>query len=93
VIVTNAGTNFVGNKFVNNARILAIEVEEISVEAYHSIGKVERYYSPIRRAFEIITANLGNDITSDNALQMAVKAINDTAGPNGLISTLLMFKT
>jgi hypothetical protein len=29
VIVTDAGTNFVGSEFVNNARILAIEVEEI----------------------------------------------------------------
>jgi hypothetical protein len=82
-----------GNKFVNNARILAIEIEKIPVEAHHSIGKIERYHGPIRRAFEIITADLGNDVTPDNALQMAVKAINDTAGPNGLVPTLLVFGT
>jgi hypothetical protein len=83
----------VNNEFVNNARILAIEIEEISVKAHHLIGKIERYYGPIRRAFEIITADLNNDVTPDNALQMAIKAVNDTAGPNGLVPTLLMFET
>jgi hypothetical protein len=82
-----------GNKFINNARILAIEIEKIPVKAHHSIDKVERYHGPIRRAFEIITADLGNDVTPDNALQMAIKAVNDTAGPNGLVPTLLMFGT
>jgi hypothetical protein len=89
----DAGTNFVGNEFVNNARILAIEIEEIPVKAHHLIGKVERYHGPIRRAFEIITADLDNDVISDNALQMAVKAVKDTAGPNGLVPTLLLFET
>jgi hypothetical protein len=93
VIVTNTSTNFVGSKFVNNARILAIEVKEIPVKAYHLIDKVEKYYSPIRRAFEIITADLGNNVIPDNALQMAVKAVNNTTGPNGFIPTLLVFGT
>jgi hypothetical protein len=93
VIIKNAGTNFVGNKLVNNARILAIEIEKIPVKAHHLIGKVERYYGPIRRIFEIITADLGNDVIPDNALQMAVKAVNDTAGSNGLVPTLLVFGT
>jgi hypothetical protein len=83
----------VNNKFINNARILAIEVEKILVKVYYLIDKVERYHSPIRRAFEIIIANLSNDITSDNALQMAVKVVNGTTGPNGLVLTLLMFET
>jgi len=33
---------------------MAIEIKEIPVEAYNSIGKVERYYQPLRRAYEII---------------------------------------
>jgi hypothetical protein len=83
----------VGNKFVGNARILAIEIKEIPVKAHYSIGRIKKYHGPIRRAFEIITANLGNDITPDNALQMAVKAVNDTAGPNGFVPTFLVFET
>jgi hypothetical protein len=81
----------VGSEFVNNAKIMAIEIEEIPVKIYHSIGKVERYHASLKRAFEIITADFGNTITPDHALQMAIKAVNDTAGPNGLVPTLLVF--
>jgi hypothetical protein len=81
----------VGSKFVNNAKIIAIEVEKILVEAHHSIGKIEKYHAPVKRVFEVIIADLGNTITPEHVLQMAVKAVNDTAGPNGLVSTLLVF--
>jgi hypothetical protein len=83
----------VGSEFVNNAKIMAIEIEEIPVKAHHSISKIEKYHALVKRAFEIITANFGNIITSKHVLQMAVKAVNNTAGPNGLISTLLVFGT
>jgi hypothetical protein len=82
-----------GSEFVNNAKIMAIKIEKIPVKAHHSIGKIEKYHAPLRRAFEVITADLGNTITSDHVLQMAVKAVNDTAGPNGLVPTLLVFGT
>jgi len=51
---------------------------------------VERYYSPLRYIYHIIIAEL-LDINKDIALQIAFKAINDSVGPNGLISTLLVF--
>jgi hypothetical protein len=91
VIVTNAGKSFVGAEFVANARIMAIEIEEVPVEAHNSIGKIERYHGPLKRAFEIISANLGNTITPDHVLQMTVKAVNDTTGPDGLVPTLLVW--
>jgi hypothetical protein len=78
---------------VNNAKIMAIEIEKIPVKAYHFIGKVERYHAPVKRAFEIITADLGNIITPEHVLQTAVKAVNNTAGSNGLIPILLVFGT
>jgi len=51
---------------------------------------VKRYYSPLRRIYYIITIEL-LDISKDIALQMAFKVINDSAGPNGFIPTLLVF--
>jgi len=51
---------------------------------------VECYYSPLRRIYYIITAELP-DISKDIALQIAFKAINNSAGPNSLIPTLLVF--
>ena len=63
------------------------------VEAYNSICKVERYYTPLRRVYKIIRTELKEEgIDDEVCLQMAVKAINDTAGPNSLVPTLLIFK-
>jgi hypothetical protein len=93
LIATDAGKNFVGKEFVDNAASLSIEVKEVPVEAHNSIGKVERYHAVIRRAFEIITNELSTSTTIEHRLQMAVKAVNDTASPDGLVPTLLVFGT
>ena len=93
-IVTDAGRNFASKEFKQNAKVLNIEVKEVPVEAHNSVGKVERYHGPLRRAYEIIKAELTADCgraSKELILQMALKAINDTAGPNGLVPTLLVF--
>jgi hypothetical protein len=51
---------------------------------------VERYHAVVQRAFLIVTTEIP-DIGRDIALQMAVKAVNDTAGLDGLVPTLLVF--
>ena len=52
---------------------------------------VKHYYSPLCCIYHIIIAEL-LDINKDMALQMAFKVINDSAGPNSLIPTLLVFR-
>ena len=89
-VVHDAGKNFASAEFRQNAGIMAIETKEVPVESHNSIGKVERYHAPLRRAFDIICMEC-TYISHEAALQMAVKAINDTAGPNGLVPTLLVF--
>jgi hypothetical protein len=54
------------------------------------VGIVKRYYGLIRRAYTIIIAKIPG-ISKDMALQMAFKAINDTARLNGLVLTLLVY--
>jgi hypothetical protein len=93
IIITDAGKNFKNSEFVANARILAIEIEKIPIEAHNSISKIERYYNSLKRAFQIITADLGTSLAPEYVLQMAVKAVNDTAGHDGLVPILLMFGT
>ena len=61
------------------------------VKAHNSVGIVEYYYSPLRYIYYIITKEL-LDISKDIALQMAFKVINNSAGPNSLIPTLLVFR-
>ena len=60
------------------------------IKAYNSVDKIERYYTVIRRAYSIVTAEL-RDIDKDIALQISFKAINDSIGPDGLVPTLLVY--
>jgi hypothetical protein len=71
---------------------MAISIKAILVEAHWSIRLVERAHPALWRAYQIITDEC-KDIQKELALQMAVKAINDTAGPNGLVPTLLVYGT
>ena len=53
---------------------------------------VERYHAVLRRGYKIIPDDLqGCGFSKEMVLQMAVKKVNDTAGPNGLVPTLLIF--
>ena len=37
---------------------MAIKVKEVPIKAYNSVGKVEQYYMPLRRVYEIISLEL-----------------------------------
>ncbi|EAQ83592.1 hypothetical protein CHGG_09996 [Chaetomium globosum CBS 148.51] len=89
-VVTDAGKQFASTEFRQNAKEMAITVKEVPIEAHNSIGKVERYHAPVRRAYEILRKE-DPSASPELSLQMAVKAVNDTAGPNGLVPTLLVF--
>ena len=71
--VYDAGKNFTSDKFKQNAGALAVEVKEVPVEAHYSLGKVERYHGPLRRAYEIIQTDCLSP--SDITLQMAAKKL------------------
>jgi hypothetical protein len=72
---------------------MAIEVKEVLVESHSSVGLVERYYTPLHYAYEILKDELNDEqIDKDMILQMAMKAVNDLAGLNGLVPTLLVFR-
>ncbi|KAI0994279.1 hypothetical protein K3495_g13903, partial [Podosphaera aphanis] len=92
IIVADAGKNFTSQEFIKNADALAITVKIVPVESHNSVGKVERYHLLLRRSFDIIKDEL-KDCSCDRniILQMAVKAVNDSAGPDGIVPTLLVF--
>ena len=89
-IVSDAGKNFTSKEFLQLASGMGIIVKTIPIEAHWSIGIVERYHAVLRRAYEIVEKELP-ELSKDMALQMSVKAINDTAGPDGLVPTLLVY--
>jgi hypothetical protein len=92
IIVYNAGKNFVSTEFRQLANSIAIEIKKVPVKAHNSVGQVKRYYAPLRRAYKIIQNELKDEqIDKEMMLQMAVKAINNSAGPDGIVPTLLVF--
>lgn len=91
-VVHDAGKNFSSNEFRQQAKSMAITVKEVPVKAHNSVDLVKRYHAPLRRAYQIICDEFHQEKTTKEAiLQMAVKAVNDSAGPNGIIPTLLVF--
>ena len=89
-LVADAGKQFTSKEFNQHATTMGIKVKIVPIEAHNSIGIVERYHGPVRRAYSIISTEI-QGIDKDMALQMAFKAVNDTAGPNGLVPTLLVY--
>lgn len=90
--LVDAGRNFNSEEFKAHAKSMDVTVRSVPVEAHNSVGKIERAHAPLRRAFTILREELKHQKLSDKfVLQMAVKAVNDTAGPNGLVPTLLVF--
>jgi hypothetical protein len=92
-IVHDPGTNFASEDFRNRAKIVGTECKQMPVETHWAVGKIERAHGPLRRTFNILRAELNSSTDDEDILQMAVKALNDTAGPNGLVPTLLVFGT
>uniref|UniRef100_L7JQT6 Integrase catalytic domain-containing protein n=1 Tax=Pyricularia oryzae (strain P131) TaxID=1143193 RepID=L7JQT6_PYRO1 len=91
VLTFDPGPNFRATEFHAEARLLGITCNQVPVEAHWAVGKIERFHAPLRRAYEIIRDECGTECSQGAVLQAAVKAVNDTAGPDGLVPTLLVF--
>jgi len=91
MIAYNIGKNFISREFKQYAVNIGTTIKSVLVKAYNLISIVERYYSPLRRIYYIITSKILG-IDKDIVLQMAFKAINDSIGLDGLIPTLLVFR-
>jgi hypothetical protein len=83
--------NFVSNKFKQYASVIRVGTKGVPVKAHNSIGIVKRYHSPIQRVYQIIVSKIP-ELNKNIALQMAFKAIYNSAGPDGLVPTLLVFR-
>ncbi len=58
--------------------------------SHWSVGLVERAHLALWRVYQIILDELWGSLAKDLILQMAIKAINNTVGPNRLVPTLLV---
>ncbi|KAK3378750.1 hypothetical protein B0T24DRAFT_716467 [Lasiosphaeria ovina] len=78
-------------EFRNNAKVVGVSCKEIPIEAHWAVGRIERVHRPLERAYDILQQEIGHRTNDETILQMAIKALNNTAGLDGLVPTLLVF--
>ena len=81
----------VSKEFVESCEGAGIELLQAPVKAPFTKSQVERYHAPLRVAYLKIRESLERSKTDADCLQMAVKSVNDTVGPEGLCPTVLIF--
>jgi hypothetical protein len=71
---------------------MLIKVKEVPVKAYNSVRLIKQYHTLLRCTYKILKAELKNKhINKEIILQIAVKTVNDSARPDKIVLTLLVF--
>lgn len=81
---------FKSNEFTSLTKSAGIEIQLSGVHSHNALGNGERYHSPLRRIFLKIIEDVP-DLDWNIALQLSIKAMNDTTGPDDLVPSLLVF--
>ena len=84
------GSAFTSVVWTHRVDAVGTVVQTSDVESHNSFGSVRRYHAPLRRVFNEIVPE-DPKIDGKMALQLAVKAMNDTMGPDGLVPSYLVF--
>ncbi len=83
-------SNFFSEEFKTAARADGIEVLEALLESPEAMFHVESYHAALRAAYLKVKATLKTSRPPE-ILQLAVRSVIDTTGPEGLCPTLLVF--
>lgn len=92
VIRLDQEASFRASVFDDLATANGVELRFSGTESHNSIGPGERYHAPLRRVFKILREHHPR-IEPEIILRYAVKAMNDSMGPEGLVPSLLVFGT
>ena len=87
----NQGSVFTSSKWKDLTDMSGIEPSLSGVESHNSLGAGERYHDSLRRIFLKIRYSQPS-IDADLAIRLAVKAMNDTMNPEGLVPSLLVLE-
>lgn len=87
---TDHGKIFTSKQWRSWTEMAGINMEISGIESHNSNGIVERYHDPLRKIFSIIRKEYPR-LDPEIALRCAVKGINDTMGPEGLVPSYLVF--
>lgn len=88
-ILVDQGTQL-GDLFVSLGALNNFEVQQTEIQAHNSLGLGERYHQPLRNTYrKVRTVHPNQD--KKLLLSFAAKAMNDTLGTDGLVSSALVF--
>jgi Reverse transcriptase (RNA-dependent DNA polymerase) len=92
VVRSDAGSVFTSGRWRDLTSAAGIDIQISGIESHNSLGIGERYHAPLRQVYDKILADFpGTDAVV--ALQLAVKTMNDSLGPEGLVPSYLVFGT
>ena len=86
----DAGSAFTSIRWQRLCDMVGTQLQLSGVESHHSLGPGERYHAPLRQVYLKIRHEHPS-LDKETALRLAVKALNDTMGPEGLVPSLLVF--
>lgn len=89
-IHADQGPQFRSRLFKNLCHIAGIDLTLSGVESHSALGEGECYHSFLRLTYRKVKEEFP-DIEREHAVQLAVKAMNDTAGVNGISPTMIVF--
>ena len=89
-LLVDNGSVFVSSEWKYACNINSIQLQSTGIESHNSLSAGETYQAYLRRCYNKIRADFPK-LSDELLLAMATKAMNDTAGPSGLIPTLLVF--
>lgn len=90
MIAVDQGPQFISAEWRNLTQAAGIKVKQSGIEHHNAIGTGERYHAYLRRIYNKVRME-SPSLSSRMALSLSVKATNDTAGPSGLVPSLLVF--
>ena len=88
-IMVDEGSQF-RNLFAELTALHEVNLEKSGIQSHNSIGVGERYHKPLRDTFRKL--KIGHPkMQRQLLLALAVKAMNDTLGPEGTVPSALVF--
>ena len=88
-ILVDQGSQF-GDLFISLGALSNVEVQRTGIESHNSLGLGDLYHHPLRNTFQKLRIAYPNR-ERQLLLSFAVKALNDTLGPDGLVPSALVF--
>lgn len=89
-IRVDQGSAFTSVRWTRRCDSVGTNLKYSGVESHNSLGAGEQYHAPLRRIYLKIRTDHPK-IAKETTLRLAIKAMNDTMGPNGSVPSLLVF--